>query len=126
MNDNERGLNLCLLIALVGTCAVSTASMSDVIHLRGSIIEPACHAELSRDQTLGFQGCPSISKSTVIEVERVRHVTGAAATNDSSVRASLIKNGGHPSTEYDHEYMLLDTAGGTIRTGSYVVTINYP
>ncbi|ARU86489.1 hypothetical protein [Pseudomonas sp. M30-35] len=126
---NRTRLLLCqfLYIILVGPYSVAAAPMTGSINIRGMIVEPPCSAKVSADLTLKLQGCPLvISAGNMLEVKRVATVTRVATANDSSVEAKLITNKEPPDTEHGQEYVLIDAAGETIRTGSYVVTINYP
>ncbi|MFI8482215.1 hypothetical protein ACIGCM_16745 [Pseudomonas sp. NPDC078700] len=119
MNMKALVLGLCLLVA---PCSVVPASISSAIQITGTIVEPPCFAEVSTNLTLRLHGCSSTMGQEHLAVEAVGPLIKSTAANNYSVRTRPItKDEPHIS-----EYLLIDAAGETIRTGSYVVTINYP
>lgn len=127
MNGTRLLLGQILYVVLVGSCSVAAAPMTGSLNIRGQIVEPPCSTEVSADLTLMLQGCPSvISAGNILEVKRVTTVTSVAAADNSSVEARLITNKELSGAEYGQEYILIDASGKTIRSGSYVVNINYP
>ncbi|WP_339489148.1 hypothetical protein [Pseudomonas sp. EL_65y_Pfl2_R95] len=126
MNGSQAVMGLSLFVVLVGLCSVSESPMAGVIQIRGAILEPPCSAVVSANLTLKLQGCPTVIGEGVLNVSPVEPISHVVAVNHNSVKARLITNRQPSAAADNQEYLLVNASGQTIRSGSYMVTINYP
>lgn len=120
MKIKHLSVAMSVFFALSGTCNATPLIAQGTIHFEGSIVEPGCRSDVTRNAAFELTTCPHVSRTQLVSVNQVdaldssRHVTARLVAN--------IDRGRY----YDQRYELVDSAGKPIRSGMYLVTTTLP
>ncbi|WP_409319240.1 type 1 fimbrial protein [Pseudomonas sp. KCJK9016] len=119
-------LSTALLVAMVTTSYLSTASAQGVINFKGRVFGAGCQASSAPGATMALSGCPSSSRNNIISAQNVVPALSAKAPDGSSANVKLVHDTGRDGAYFDQQYILVDKAGQSIRSGSFLITMVVP
>ncbi|UII69254.1 type 1 fimbrial protein [Pseudomonas sp. HN11] len=109
-----------LLCLWAGACGAAQTAGQGTLEFRGSIVESGCATNTHRGSVVELSDCAEASRGSRLEVRQIAPVASALAAH-----VLLVADSGN-GRYYDQQYVLVDSAGELIQSGSYIITLTSP